>query len=155
MNSRFVPKIEKPCPANWDEMQGDEKRRFCEHCQLHVHNLSAMTAKEQMTLLESRSDRVCVSYVANPNATPVSSDDTWLRLHSSKTLRAMAAMFVAMSSMFLSACRTTGMIQPKVQPPPQQQTTANDQPPVFDGKRMAGGIMPPPRPWWKRLLFLD
>ena len=38
--------IPRPCSQPWDTMKGDERRRFCEACGLHVHNLSAMTAQE-------------------------------------------------------------------------------------------------------------
>lgn len=44
-------KIAAPCPMKWEDMAGDDKRRFCHHCQLHVHNFSAMTEDEAENLL--------------------------------------------------------------------------------------------------------
>ena len=38
--------IASPCTADWNTMAGDERRRFCTSCRLHVHDLSAMTAAE-------------------------------------------------------------------------------------------------------------
>lgn len=153
MNSPFVPKIEKPCPANWDEMTGDEKQRFCKHCQLHVHNLSAMSLDEQRSVLSSR-ERVCVSYVAAPGAKAINSR-IWLHLHSFNIFRRAAALFMAMASLFLSACRTTGMIPPQTTNHPVQETENSVTQPANDGKRTGGVILPAPRPWWKRILFMD
>ncbi len=51
MKTNFAPLISKPCPADWDAMTGDAKRRFCEHCRLHVHNLTAMDEAERVALL--------------------------------------------------------------------------------------------------------
>jgi hypothetical protein len=152
MNSPFVPKIEKPCPANWDEMIGDEKQRFCKNCQLHVHNLSAMSLNEQQGVLSSR-ERVCISYIADPRAKSINSR-IWVHLHSSNIFRRTAALFAAMASLFLSACRTTGKIAPQTPNPPVQESKVSDPPATNDGKRM-GGAMPVYRPWWKRVLFKD
>lgn len=104
MNSRFVPKIEKPCPANWDEMQGDEKRRFCEHCQLHVHNLSAMTAKEQRDLLASESERTCITFLQKPGQITSSTSEWLKRSHRPWIFRAASALLFGLSSLVLSSC---------------------------------------------------
>src|SRR5881394_4255743 len=40
-------RIGTTCPKRWDDMSGDAKQRFCDHCQLHVHNLSAMSTGER------------------------------------------------------------------------------------------------------------
>ncbi len=40
--------IPQPCSADWDEMIGNDQVRFCEHCSLHVTNLSSMTRQEAM-----------------------------------------------------------------------------------------------------------
>lgn len=155
MNSQIVPKIEKPCPANWDEMKGDEKQRFCKHCQLHVHNLSAMLLDEQRSMLSFR-ERVCVSYVAGSGAKALNSR-TWTKLHSSNIFCRAAALFAAMASIFLSSCRTTGMISPKSSNQPVQESKISDPHPANDGKRArsVGGIPAEIRPWWKRILFMD
>ena len=34
------PKIQNPCPKQWDKLQGDAKTRYCESCQHQVHNFS-------------------------------------------------------------------------------------------------------------------
>ena len=46
-------KINSPCPMDWDEMDGDASRRFCGHCQKHVHNFAEMDADSVGELLGS------------------------------------------------------------------------------------------------------
>lgn len=56
-------RIKSPCPANWDEMTGDERARFCGLCKLSVYNLSDMTTGEAETFLRERvggGERTCV-----------------------------------------------------------------------------------------------
>jgi len=55
-------RVEKPCPKDWDGMTGDDKKRFCEHCQMHVHNLSAMTSREARELVSCAEGRLCVRF---------------------------------------------------------------------------------------------
>jgi hypothetical protein len=60
--------IHNPCSADWEAMVGDERRRFCGHCQKHVHDLSAMTEGEARALLTERSgSSLCVSYASDAN----------------------------------------------------------------------------------------
>lgn len=55
--------VASPCPEDWNGMEGDEKRRYCGRCRLHVYNLSAMTSAEAAELVEGRSGRLCVRFV--------------------------------------------------------------------------------------------
>ncbi len=57
-------KIAEPCSERWDEMTGDEKRRFCDVCSKHVHNLSAMTSQEARALLAASKgeETPCITY---------------------------------------------------------------------------------------------
>ena len=54
--------VKSPCPVSWDAMSGDERSRFCAHCGLHVHNLSAMTTDEAQRLVCERAGRLCVRF---------------------------------------------------------------------------------------------
>ena len=44
--------VSSPCSADWDTMIGNQQVRFCEHCNLSVHNLSAMTRHRLLELRE-------------------------------------------------------------------------------------------------------
>ncbi|MBL9131553.1 MAG: hypothetical protein JNG86_10160 [Verrucomicrobiaceae bacterium] len=169
MNTRFVPAIQKPCPMSWDSMQGDEKRRFCEHCQLHVHNLSEMTTQEQVTLMRSPGERKCITYTAPTNAKPVDAG-TWLTLQTTAGWRrAIAALLAAGFSMFSVGCqnqRTTGTPMPMTDPKAKlgkmemkaETPRMNGEAPAItkSGKApMMLGVMMEERPWWKKVLFME
>jgi hypothetical protein len=53
-------KIASPCGANWDEMFGDNRKRFCAECKLNVYNISGMPQREAEDLLINSEGRVCV-----------------------------------------------------------------------------------------------
>ena len=55
-----VLKIESPCLADWNTMVGDERKRFCQGCQKHVHNLSAMPRDEAERLVCESAGNLCV-----------------------------------------------------------------------------------------------
>src|ERR1043165_5223563 len=55
--------IPAPCDADWDSMRGNDQVRFCEHCNLHVTNLSSMTRREAMRLVAGSRGRLCIRYV--------------------------------------------------------------------------------------------
>jgi hypothetical protein len=66
-------RVANPCPKSWDELAGDGATRFCDHCKLHVHNLSAMPADAAQRLICESAGRLCVAYVpdARGGVTPL------------------------------------------------------------------------------------
>ncbi len=53
-----------PCHEDWDAMQAEGGKRFCDVCTKHVHDLSSMTerkARDTLTV-ERTKGRVCVRY---------------------------------------------------------------------------------------------
>jgi ankyrin repeat protein len=55
--------IPAPCDADWDSMIGNDQVRFCEHCALHVTDLSALPRRDAMRLVERSQGRLCVRFV--------------------------------------------------------------------------------------------
>jgi hypothetical protein len=59
--------IAAPCDARWEEMTGDERKRLCAECNLHVHNIAGLTRDEAEALLRrhfnpdgsSKGERFC------------------------------------------------------------------------------------------------
>lgn len=53
-------RIASPCPMRWEDMRpadGErDRRRFCDHCSLHVHNIAAMSREEAESLLRASID---------------------------------------------------------------------------------------------------
>jgi hypothetical protein len=60
-------KIKNPCSASWDEMIGNNQIRFCEHCELTVHDLSHLTPKRVRRLVAKSRGRLCVRYQSLPD----------------------------------------------------------------------------------------
>jgi hypothetical protein len=69
-----VIRVDKPCPASWEKMRGDERVRFCEECSLHVYNLSAMTRDAAEALMASGEGRLCVRYFQRADGTVITQD---------------------------------------------------------------------------------
>jgi len=55
-------RVAAPCPANWNEMVGGERVRYCRACEKNVYNLSEMTRKDAEELLETHEGRLCIRY---------------------------------------------------------------------------------------------
>ncbi len=66
--------IASPCTAKWDEMIGDERARFCTHCQKDVFNLSAMPRDEAESFMRERTADVCVRLYKRFDGTVLTSD---------------------------------------------------------------------------------
>jgi hypothetical protein len=69
-----VLRIENPCPADWSAMAGDDQRRFCQGCQKHVHNLSAMLRSDAEALVCAAAGDLCVRMQIDPDGTVVTVD---------------------------------------------------------------------------------
>jgi hypothetical protein len=58
---RSCPQVDKPCETPPAFAKG-QKQAFCDQCKTTVHNLSALSAREQTSLLDSGKE-LCVRYV--------------------------------------------------------------------------------------------
>lgn len=74
--SRHLPRpherlqVSEPCSVEWDSMSGDERVRFCDHCQKHVHNLSELTPREALDLVLRSGGRLCLSIERDSQGIP-------------------------------------------------------------------------------------
>lgn len=66
-------RIAKPCSANWADMSGDERTRFCKSCEKNVYDLRFMTREEAEALLRSKGE-ACVRMARRADGTVVTSD---------------------------------------------------------------------------------
>ena len=67
-------RIASPCSANWNEMYGDERKRFCSECKLNVYNLSDMTQREAENFLINSEGRVCLRIFRRNDGTVLTQD---------------------------------------------------------------------------------
>lgn len=55
-------------------MKGDERRRFCGQCRLHVYNVSVMTRADAAEFVAHAEGRVCVRYYRRVDGTILTRD---------------------------------------------------------------------------------
>ena len=67
-------RIAMPCSADWDDMSGDDRVRFCGKCEKNVYNLSAMTRDEGEALVREKEGRMCVRLYQRADGTVITND---------------------------------------------------------------------------------
>lgn len=67
-------KIASPCSANWDEMTGDNRVRFCGECKLNVYNLSGMSKVDAENLVANTNGRLCVRMYQRADGSVITQD---------------------------------------------------------------------------------
>lgn len=151
MNKDLLPTIKAPCPKKWDELDGDAKRRFCSECQLHVHNLSEMSARERSDFLQAPGHK-CGAYRLTPQTHTISLR-WWRILDLLRIFRPALTGLAFLIALFTGGCATTNREKENC-PAPDHKTLK----PVErddDGKEvfMLGGIPCVERPLWQRILW--
>ena len=66
--------IASPCSAAWNEMEGDDRVRFCRQCHQNVYNLSAMSRSEAETLVQEMEGVPCVRLYRRMDGTVLTDD---------------------------------------------------------------------------------
>jgi hypothetical protein len=67
-------RIASPCKAQWEEMVGDERVRFCGQCSKNVYNLSAMSREDAEELVRAKEGNLCARMVQRSDGTVMSAD---------------------------------------------------------------------------------
>lgn len=62
-------RVASPCPADWNQMTGDDRVRACATCNKNVYNLSKMTRDEAEALILEKEGRLCVRYFQRRDGT--------------------------------------------------------------------------------------
>ncbi|MEO8028739.1 MAG: carboxypeptidase-like regulatory domain-containing protein [Bryobacteraceae bacterium] len=87
-------RVETPCQADWNEMTGDRRARFCDHCQKSVHDVSAMTREDAAALLAS-GEKVCVRFSRDAAGAMMTADSGSYVLLQRRTFAAILAAGMA------------------------------------------------------------
>ncbi len=92
-------KIASPCPADWNIMYGDDRKRFCGECKLNVYNLSGMTRDEAEALVTNAEGRLCVRYYMRPDGSVITQDCPvgWAKIKQRTRLYATAVASLVMA----------------------------------------------------------
>jgi len=67
-------RIATPCKADWDQMTGNERVRFCSQCTLNVYNLSGMTRADAESLIARTEGRLCVRFYRRSDGSIITKD---------------------------------------------------------------------------------
>lgn len=67
-------KVASPCTADWAQMEGDERARFCALCRKSVYNLSGMSREEATALVQRQEGRLCVTFFRRRDGTMLTQD---------------------------------------------------------------------------------
>lgn len=151
-------RVASPCSADWEQMFGDERKRFCGDCKLNVYNLSSMTREEAERFVTSAEGRVCVRYFARPDGTIITQDCPvgWAKFK--QRTRLMAAALASVLATFIAGLfavsiftkrseATVGTLYvPYATPTPKPRTK-----PTPDGQVIMGDISPAPTPTPKEI----
>ena len=134
--------IPAPCDADWDSMIGNDQVRFCEHCNLHVNNLSAMTRSEVMRLVERSRGRLCVRYVQRVDGEIVTRElPKQLYRISRRASRIAAGAFSATLSLTSAAAQSQSTARSiNLQ---KDQTIASVVPALNEGAKISGIVKDP------------
>jgi len=116
--------IASPCPANWDEMKGDERARFCAQCQKHVYNLSALSAEAAAALIREKEGNLCGRLYRRADGTVLHAEDCpvglvarqWRRVKSWAGAAASFALLIFGAGRAQAGEKPTGQ-QPSPTPP--------------------------------------
>ncbi len=98
-------RIASPCHMAWDQMTGDETKRYCGECKLHVYNLSAMRAADAEALLSTAAasgERFCGAFYRRADGTILTSDCPVGVSLARRAARRVAAVAVAALSMIVA-----------------------------------------------------
>jgi hypothetical protein len=67
-------RVASPCHARWNDMDGDERARFCGQCSKHVFNLSSMTRGQIETLVREKEGKFCGRFHRRADGTMLTAD---------------------------------------------------------------------------------
>ena len=143
------PQLSYVCPIRWDELQGDERERFCARCGHRVSNLSTMDASARAALLARVGrERVCASFYVRLSGEYVTPEKPLTSEERSK-IRQLGVVALSAGALALAAGCVSPSEQGKLNPPAQTTPRAAESPPAADEDVLvlqAFGILVEPSP---------
>jgi hypothetical protein len=125
-------KVDKPCPAEWNEMVGNDKVRLCSHCSKNVNNISEMTRKEAIRLVRQSNGSLCIRYYTDPVTQRPMFLENFIQISRRAPRIAAGVISASLSFATMSYAQTQ---TPPANPPVMER---NDKPPIND----EAGIVP-------------
>ncbi len=154
LNSLDDVRVASPCDASWDAMRpvtdsDGARARFCGSCEKNVYDLSAMTRKDAMDLIERHEGRCCVRFYQRQDGTVLTEDcpvgvRALLKRAERRTLLAAAAGVGAIAAFVAFLAGQNNPVSCQLQT--IEQHIENITPPPLPPEPVAPlmGAMPPP-----------
>jgi hypothetical protein len=138
-NERFLELVDiaSPCPVNWASMSGDDQRRFCSQCKLHVYNLSEMSERQAEEFLRKQSaekKRSCLRFFRRADGTILTKDCHTIRAHLRRTLNVWFRLTAVCASFLVSTVSARGKENTDAQTVSPVQTSKYQPGTVFLGE---------------------
>lgn len=124
--------IASPCEADWNEMYGDDRKRFCGDCKLNVYNLSDMTRDEAEALIMNAEGRLCVRFYRRSDGSVITQDCPvgWAKIKQRTRIYATAVASLLMAlftgvlfvSLFSKQRTTVGLLESPYPTPTAERT---------------------------------
>ena len=71
--------IAAPCQFGWENMIGNDAKRFCGGCNLNVYNTSVISATQVQNILQMDPNQVCLRIHRRPDGTMITDEcPQWL-----------------------------------------------------------------------------
>jgi Prokaryotic RING finger family 1 len=67
-------RVASPCPADWNDMKGNDQVRFCGQCEKNVNNFAGMTTREAEQVLQQTEGKVCGRLYRRADGTVLTAD---------------------------------------------------------------------------------
>jgi hypothetical protein len=67
-------RVASPCPASWDQMDGEGAVRFCHQCKKHVYDLTVLTREEIADIVVRTEGRFCGRLYQRPDGRALAAD---------------------------------------------------------------------------------
>jgi plastocyanin len=138
-------RIATPCPISWEQMTGDNRVRFCAHCQLNVYNISELSRREAETLVASSEGRLCTKLYRRADGTILTKDCPVglraLRMRVSKRAAAVFAAIVSIASVAFG--QQSSAKDEKTACTPQTRITQTPIPAEKAANLLAGNVVDP------------
>ncbi|MCE9545016.1 MAG: hypothetical protein K8T25_05780 [Planctomycetia bacterium] len=74
LTSLDIIDVATPCSADWNQMTGDDRVRFCGECSLNVYQISELTRVEALKLINDHEGRLCVRLFRRHDGTILTRD---------------------------------------------------------------------------------
>src|SRR6478672_7179724 len=137
-------RIATPCPISWEQMTGDSRVRFCDHCQLNVYNLSALSRLEAEQLIAVTEGRLCARLFRRADGTVLTKDcPLGLRALRRQVAKRTAAIFAAIVSFSAVAFGQHGSKNEKTACTPQTKVTRTTATSGPNEKVLSGTVVDP------------